>query len=703
MRTDEGATELEDAPTTPAHLFAVRAFKTAIFGTPRPVEEPDRRETVKPQHQPEPENSRPASGGQGETNKEQRSRDVGPDNKIENQRAPDNKANLPLSPSKGILLTPGTATSKRKTVSFRSSKEFERDKNRLHNGLNERGRVSSDKPFDQVKDGGEVARPTALTRTLLELSTKRPEPVVATPCPPPSIKLAFEKDPPQIQVSDGNESEADIALAVDHTIDLSQPRSQSGQHWKNEFEEYHKRSNKEMKKVIQYGQNVKSYALKKDYESNKLNEKLQAELSKVAKMETKVSRLAQQLRMARSQTPEEESDQARLVSELAQQTALTLRYQQKADKYSKALGRRSQTLDATDPEDVGGDDGIFVHQGNAQPNVGNLQSELDDLKQSAASARNRAERLQVENRRLKQSLARVKEEMVSYESRRQSREERLQKREEKHRQAREECERQLVELKAENEKLLQSFQSQTQQAEHLTPTTMAEPAGAAHLTEPQVYQQAQHIAGADPMNSKSKRRTSFSPRKTRPKGTVDVDIWTIESPKHERPAGEASPEWSGPTPIGPSSVRQDIQRTLKEIDQNLPTRNQADMQDLATRLKQPAARNVTIPSRKPNAWDSESQAQDFIDVLAPFDPKEQPRFASSPGQVQASCYAFPSRSASLLSERRPFRTDESRTNTLGSARTSSLSAERTAAAKARLAERKRSAENRGPTQMASGV
>ena len=36
--TDDGATFLDEGPETPAPLFAVRAFKTAIFGTPKAVQ-----------------------------------------------------------------------------------------------------------------------------------------------------------------------------------------------------------------------------------------------------------------------------------------------------------------------------------------------------------------------------------------------------------------------------------------------------------------------------------------------------------------------------------------------------------------------------------------------------------------------------------------------------------------------------------------
>ena len=76
----------DEAPETPAHLFPVRAFKHAIFGTPAPPK--TNRRPVHTKHQERP-----------------RSRD---------------KEVLASSPSKrpGILLTPGTGGQKRKSVSF---------------------------------------------------------------------------------------------------------------------------------------------------------------------------------------------------------------------------------------------------------------------------------------------------------------------------------------------------------------------------------------------------------------------------------------------------------------------------------------------------------------------------------------------------------------------------------------------------------
>ncbi len=77
-------TQIEQ-PDTPAPVFAVRALKTALFGTPAPKE------------------TRPWDSGKGR----------------ESQLV-ETASSDPKSPNKpvGILLTPGTGTSRRKRVSF---------------------------------------------------------------------------------------------------------------------------------------------------------------------------------------------------------------------------------------------------------------------------------------------------------------------------------------------------------------------------------------------------------------------------------------------------------------------------------------------------------------------------------------------------------------------------------------------------------
>ena len=463
------------------------------------------------------------------------------------------------SPTKGILLTPGTAATRRKTVSFSARKDFETDQKPSANAL-----LDSNDPAKVKPEPGQTCEPrrrqSALTKTLIELSTKRSSPPVG----PAQPATALESDTFKKPTANGNfqKSRDPFELIADQTIDLSQPRSRSGQHWKAEFEEYHKRSNREMKKIIQYGQNVKSFAVKKDFEVTNLSEKLQKELAKVARMESKVSKLAKLLKAAHEQGPEGESEQTRLVGELAQQTAMAVRYQRKAEQYRRAIGRRSASA-ADEQNQLLEEDDTQVKD---HFEVATLQAQLESLQETATTAEKRASKLESENEQLKRSLARVKEEMMSYDTRRQAREERLKKREERHKSEKEQCEAQLAELRIEHQKLLQAYQRPGATMPH--PVSIARDSP---LQPPPLQDAKENIAPPPNDNQTSTRQPSLSPQKRRLQQKTAVDIWTLSSPKDN--ADQPSPKEG--IELAPSSVKHDIHRALQEININLEQQSQS--------------------------------------------------------------------------------------------------------------------------------
>lgn len=71
----------------------------------------------------------------------------------------------------------------------------------------------------------------------------------------------------------------------DITIDLGAPRSESGKYWKEQYESYAERSEKEMKKVIAKQQLAKKFAMKKDGEVTELATKLEQERRKFRQRE----------------------------------------------------------------------------------------------------------------------------------------------------------------------------------------------------------------------------------------------------------------------------------------------------------------------------------------------------------------------------------------------------------------------------------
>ncbi|KAK8002756.1 hypothetical protein PG989_002475 [Apiospora arundinis] len=178
---DAGDTTQIDVPDTPAPVFAARAVRHAIFGTPAPATN-----TI--------------------TRPPRLLSDNGP-------RSP------PKSPPKptGILMTPGTATSRRKRVSF----------------------------------GHEVQK-------------KQNDASAQSPTKPPTST----KD------DDMSDEEWEDEDPADVTIDLNEPKSQSGRYWKTQFNKYHDDAREEMSKLVKHKHLSRMYAQQKDVENTELQERV---------------------------------------------------------------------------------------------------------------------------------------------------------------------------------------------------------------------------------------------------------------------------------------------------------------------------------------------------------------------------------------------------------------------------------------------
>ena len=617
------------------------------------------------------------------------------------------------SPTKGILLTPGTGATRRKTVSFgtliadaQKKEEKSRPTEVKHDCAPECRKDSEVlKPSPRIQP-----RHSSLTKTLIQMSRQKLDDQAT------AITSREERPASESASSNGAQME-NTDQSPDNTVDLSQPRSRSGQHWKTEYEQYHKRSNSEMKKMIMYGQNVKSYAVKKDSEATCLGEKLKKELAKVSAMEKKVSKLAAQLNNAYAHGPEGESEQTRLVSELAQQTALAIRYKQKADRYRRAM-QKENSADGSD----GDGDTVQVSKEAFQEmhreahslkvvaqsaKHGTLHAQLETLRVSAKKAEDQAAKLEAENSALKQSLARVKGEMMSYEARRQAREERYKRREAKCKADQKACEAQLAKLTVEHENLLLATRQSTnaETLAHPQPTACSD-GHRNNVGDAKSPDKKGSKTNTEPPGQNRVSKPYISPRKSRLQRST-VDIWTLSSPGDPADSVSASKE---PTDLPPSSVRHDIQRTLKEIDQNLipeqhaGTKSNPEAHHLSratndshkpptgamphpqpqSGIPSPVHQGPTISSPNPSAK---------VNNHLPSNPAKRDPSDMMVKPTVRNSIATVGRSASLLSR------VGSRTSTMTSVRGSALSAERAAAAKARLAarsaEKRRGGEGRG--------
>lgn len=373
-----------------------------------------------------------------------------------------------LSPAKGILVTPGTAANKRKTVSFGNFTIGAKDRFDLFTGqpiavANQEEPMpiqatTTESPKDQE---GPPVLTKSLFETHLEVSKRRIGRNAKTQLSVIDAKPSEGRGAPGANiVRQGIPQEA----VRDITVDLNVPCSRSGKHWKGEYDQYHRKSNREMRRLIQHGQTIKSYAQKKDSEATSLHQKLDKELAKAASMEARVSELASELANVRSRSTHGNIDPSQLMTDLAKQTATAIKSKQKAERYKAALkahdfaeaspGDNDECIPIALPHSPGS-----VDKQVESPEMYELRSELSNLQSALDIAEDKAAKLQSENLALKHKMARVKVEMQSYEQRRLAREERLARKRAKLLAAKETSEAEFEKLKVDHEKLRRTHQT----------------------------------------------------------------------------------------------------------------------------------------------------------------------------------------------------------------------------------------------------
>ncbi|KAH6686331.1 spindle pole body formation-associated protein-domain-containing protein [Plectosphaerella plurivora] len=296
-------TQYIEQPDTPAPVFAARALKSAIFGTPGLPDDPTTIEVTGPI----------------------------PDD------MPEVKSRTPPKPPQGILLTPGTGTSRRKRVSFdhQAVEKPETATGRARRRSEGGSRIS--KLFSSQKNGANTKKAPLADR----------EANVPAPAPErPQTQPAFDADD---SADDGWEEEEVDNCMHDITLDLNEPLSRSGKYWKSEFEQYHQDARAEMEKLLKYKQLAKSYAKMKDAEAIDLGHKLKEEQQKMVAMEKRITEMAAQI--ANRRQSGDVDDSADLMKNLAKQTALAVQYRTQV-----------QDLEAMVGESEGGNDADSEHR-----------------------------------------------------------------------------------------------------------------------------------------------------------------------------------------------------------------------------------------------------------------------------------------------------------------------------------------------------
>ena len=351
-------TQFIEPPATPAPVFALRALKTALFGTPVTPEVSKRRDDGRVKIENEREEQ------------QEHITVPGPILDFDNVALP-----MP-SPTKGILLTPGTVT-RRKTVSFGKT-VIDEGRTNIQRGHGKSG-IPADcpgkfpSPWTPKAVDALPRKQSRLTRSFLEARDEHGE---------------LESNHKRIRSSSGEE-EMDSPFvspskrspkAGDDTADLNDPRSQAGRYWKSEFEQFRRNTNRETRKLVQYRQAAKSYARRKDAEVTSLTSRLRDEQMKVRSLEEKISSFGAKFAPANSRD---------------------------THKVVESTTGASQKTSS----------GAKEHQIQA--------SDLERLQNAARDAEKKASEAQRENLALKRSLTRIKKELSSYEGRRLAKEERL--------------------------------------------------------------------------------------------------------------------------------------------------------------------------------------------------------------------------------------------------------------------------------------
>ncbi|KAK9769191.1 putative Spindle pole body formation-associated protein-domain-containing protein [Seiridium cardinale] len=380
---EEGDTTQIEVPDTPAPVFAARAIKHAIFGTPAPS-----KETL-----PRP---------QGEST----------ENKSDDAFQGDSRS--PTKPT-GILLTPGTATARRKRVSF------DHDVKAGTNG--EPGAFVT-------KTTGAGTRKKSVQQRLEESRSNKPKKNGDEVGNEDKLDSTATAQAGTAEEETDEEWEDDVC-SHDVTVDLNEPHSRSGKYWKSEFNKYSGDARAEMEKLVKYKHLAKCYAQKKDAEAVDLNQQLKEEREKVAELEKKFAKLASG--MTKSQRAASDIEDA----------AMATQYKSRIKELEALIH---------DQEDLGGKS--QHHRIDASPRTEKTLLETSRELRRARHELKEMKKLQKENERLKSDLVLAEQKATKLEGEKKpmsadlSQPSWIQKLEKQLRDSKEEAERKDCELKA---------------------------------------------------------------------------------------------------------------------------------------------------------------------------------------------------------------------------------------------------------------
>lgn len=183
----------------------------------------------------------------------------------------------------GILLTPGTGGTRRKTVSFGGGY-----------ALPDAQARATAKQRPTSRDSTDDAPDIWASQNASGLHPRRRE------IPDFAEKLRGSDGAPGSVAQD----------QVDVTLDMNAPRSRSGRYWKTEYESHVAKTSTEIRKLAKKEQVAKKYAKHRDSTASKLEEELQREQQKAAKLEVQVEDFRNRISNAVKDTASSKSREA---------------------------------------------------------------------------------------------------------------------------------------------------------------------------------------------------------------------------------------------------------------------------------------------------------------------------------------------------------------------------------------------------------
>ncbi|KAL4980189.1 spindle pole body formation-associated protein-domain-containing protein [Aspergillus desertorum] len=427
MNGQAADSKIMEPPETPAPMFALRAFQSALFGTPKADDEDNTNVNLKsteqdPNRQSSDESILPNLIERNEDSSKTTTGDIDP------------AVNAIASPTKSILMTPGTVSNRRKTVSFGESVvDNERKRDDVSTKIVKTPTQATENISSQWASSSSEGKRSKLTQALIDSREK----------PARTSEKSFQKldDTRSAKVTATPAATPAQGEDNEDTINMNEPRSRSGKYWKAEFDSYRSKTALEIRRLIQYRSAAKTYAKKKDEEACRLAAKLKEEELRVEEMERHVTQLASTMVAENTR-----ADKEQLVQDLTKQTALALQYKHKVSLLRRTLeqhgvvgseideiaGLSEPSIAPRETSEALQRSQQALAEANAKiEDMKRQQSDFEKLKGLALSSEQKAFDLAKENASLKHTLARFKQEASRYEGRRKEREARLKSRESK--------------------------------------------------------------------------------------------------------------------------------------------------------------------------------------------------------------------------------------------------------------------------------